>query len=70
VFGHLTVQEPTRNRKQVSNEIERKELRVCENDTEKYLCSSGETISTFTDGDVEDEFLHFDFPHWIRQFLL
>jgi hypothetical protein len=34
------------------------------------LGGSGETISTLTDGDVEDELLNLNLPHWIRKFLL
>ena len=36
----------------------------------KYLGSPSETIATLTNGDVEDELLHLDFPHGVRQFLL
>lgn len=36
----------------------------------KNLSSPGEAIAAFTDGDVEDELLDFDVPHWVRQFPL
>ena len=36
----------------------------------KNLGGPGETITTLTNGDVEDKLLHFDFPHWVTQFLL
>lgn len=36
----------------------------------KYLGGPGETITALADWDVEDEFLHLDFPHWVTQFPL
>jgi hypothetical protein len=36
----------------------------------KNLGGPGETITTLTNGDVEDELLDLDFPHWVTQFLL
>jgi hypothetical protein len=34
------------------------------------LGGSGETISTLSDGDVEDQLLDLDFPHGVRELLL
>ena len=36
----------------------------------QHLGGSGETITALTDGDVEDELLDLDLPHWVAQFLL
>lgn len=31
----------------------------------QHLGGSGETITALTNGDVEDELLHLDLPHWV-----
>ena len=46
------------------------EDRVLATELLQHLGGSGETITALTDGDVEDELLDLDLPHWVAQFLL
>ena len=52
--------EPRRQHFKKGNDVERNKTVE-----KKYLSGSGEAISTFSNGDVEDELLDLDVSHWV-----